>query len=101
MAVVRLITRTKWRLALLIGVIGIAGFGVGVMLPATTPANASVRKSTPPEAFKSGSQLSVPLLREMAKTLERIDGRLQRIEQAVLREAGKQPTSRPASSERK
>jgi hypothetical protein len=93
--------QNKWRLALLIGMVGIAGMGVGVMLPATTPASASVRRTTPPEAFKSGSQLSVPVLREMARTLERIDSRLQRIEQALLKATDQQQPSRPASSERR
>jgi hypothetical protein len=98
MAAIRLLTRTRWRLVLLMGVIGMAGIGVGFMLPAPAPANPSVRRSAPPEAFKSGSQLSVPVLKEMAQTLQRIDSRLQRIEQAVL-DAARTQTSRPATSE--
>lgn len=101
MATFRRLTKIKWRLALLIGMVGMAGMGIGVMLPATAPANPSVHRSAPPEAFKSGSQLSVPVLREMAQTLQRIDGRLQRIEQAVLKAAADGQPSRPANSERR
>jgi hypothetical protein len=101
MATFRRLTQIKWRLALLIGMVGIAGIGIGIMLPATAPANPSVRRTAPPEAFKSGSQLSVPVLREMAQTLQRIDDRLQRIEQAVLKAAAGEQPSRTTRSERR
>ena len=113
MVAVRLLTRRKRHWALLIGMLGIAGVGVGFLLPAAAPASPGIRKTTPPEAFKSGGERSVPLLREIettlarsnersekvlreiATTLERIDTRLQRIEQAVLRTANKEQTAGP------
>lgn len=99
MVLVRLMTRRKWSWALLIGLIGMAGVGAGLAAPAS-PVD---RRAPPPVAFMSGSERSVPILREIAQTLEsgnehseavlreiattleRIDTRLQRIEQAVLR----------------
>ena len=115
MVLVRLLTRRKWHWALLIGMISIAGVGAGFTLPAAAPASPGIRKATPPEAFKSGGERSVlvlreiektleggnqrseKVLREIATTLERIDTRLQRIEQAVLSAANKERTSRPPS----
>ena len=101
MALVRLLTRTKWRLALLVGIIGIAGIGGGLTLSAAAPTSQGGGRSTPPQAFKSGGQLSVPVLREIADTLERIDTRIQRIEQAVLSAANKEQPSQRESQDRR
>ncbi len=115
MAIARLLIRRKWHWALLIGLIGAAGIGAGFTLPAAAPAASGIRKTTPPEAFKSGGERSVVVLREIAKTpeggnqrsekvlgeiattLQRIDTRLQRIEQAVLSAAAKERTSQPSN----
>ena len=116
---VRLLTRRKWHWALLIALISIAGAGAGFTLPAAAPASQEIRKATTPEAFKSGGERSVPVLREIAgtlesgnqrsekvlreivRTLERIDTRLQRIEQAVVGAANKERTLHPASPNRR
>jgi hypothetical protein len=50
----------------------------------------------PPPAFKSGDQLSVPILNEIAATLNRIDGRLAKLE-VVFNELSK-PQPRSATS---
>ena len=101
MVLVRLLTRTKWRLVLLVGIISIAGFGAGLTLPALEPAGPMIQKWSPPEAFKSGGELSLPILREIAKTLERIDSRLQTIEKVVLGAANNEQTSQPESPNRR
>lgn len=119
MVLVRLLTQGKWHWALLIGMISIAGVGAGFTLPAAAPASPGIRKGPTPEAFKSGGERSVIVLREIAKTLEsgnersekvlreiattleRIDTRLQRIEQAVLRAANKERTSRPPGPDKR
>lgn len=113
MVLVRMLTRRKWSWLPLIGLIGVAAIGVGLTLPATAPARAADRRAAPPAAFLSGSERSVPILREIAErlesgnqhsetvlreiatTLERIDTRLRRIEQAMLSEAAKQRASQP------
>ncbi len=115
MVSVRLLTRRKWHWASLIGMIGVAVVGAGFTLSATAPASPGTRRTTPPEAFKSGGERSVIVLREIAKTLdggnqrsekvlreiattlERIDTRLQRIERAVLNAAAKERTSQPSN----
>jgi hypothetical protein len=101
MAAVRLLTRSRWRWALLAGIVFLGGIGAGLALPAAAPASPGGRQAPPREAFKSGSERSVPLLREIAQTLDRMDTRLQRIEQAVLSAAGKQQASPAASRERR
>ena len=119
MVLVRLLTQTKWRLALLVGIVGIAGVGAGFMSPAAAPANSGIRKANPPEAFKSGGERSVVVLGAIEKTLaggnqrsekalgeilttlERIDTRLQTIERAVLSADKREPASRPVSPNRR
>ncbi len=112
---VRLLTRRRWHWGLLVGLIGIAAVGAVSMLPTAAPAGQGIRKTTPPEAFKSGGERSVIVLREIEKTLEagnvqsekvlreiaatlaRIDTRLQRIEQAALKAADRERSLRSAN----
>jgi hypothetical protein len=119
MVLVRVLTRTKWRLAFLIGIVSIAAVGAGLTLPAAAPADPGTRKAPPPVAFKSGGERSVIVLREIQKaleggnersekalgeiaaTLERIDTRLQRIEKAVISVAGREPSMRQAGPNRR
>jgi hypothetical protein len=42
-----------------------------------------VRSGPPPTAFQSGSQLSVPILKEIASTLHQMDARLAKLEIAA------------------
>lgn len=46
---------------------------------------ADVTKTPPREAFKAGSERAESTLREIADLLKKIDGRLERIEQAAAR----------------
>ena len=58
-------------------------------LPKAAPAD-PVRPTSSPQYFKSGSERSLPVLVEIKETLERIDSRLQRIEEAVVSAARNQ-----------
>jgi|GEM_PF-6726081 len=59
-----------------------------LFLPAAAPdARAEGRAQPTPRAFLSGGERSEIILREIAETLRRIDGRLERLEKAVF-EAG-------------
>jgi hypothetical protein len=82
------------------GAIGLAllcaGALAGAALPAAKVAQGEVRSGPPPQAFKSGGQLSVPVLQEIAATLRQIDARLARLE-AV---AQKMQTPRQASNDK-
>jgi hypothetical protein len=53
---------------------------VGASITATRQAQAEIRATPPPQAFQSGGQLSVPVLKEIAATLRQIDSRLARLE---------------------
>jgi hypothetical protein len=78
------------------GAIGLAllcaGFLIGGAIPSARIAHGEVRTGPPPEAFQSGGQLSVPVLKEIAATLRQIDSRLARLETV----AQKMQTVRPA-----
>jgi hypothetical protein len=73
--------------ALLVG----AGIVLGAALRMTSEARAELRGTPTPQAFQTGGQLSVPLLKEIAATLHQMDGRLARLESA----AQKLQTTRP------
>ncbi|MCI0334349.1 MAG: hypothetical protein L0228_14120 [Planctomycetes bacterium] len=57
-----------------------AGMAAGAVLQFSNTAWGEVRTGPPPTAFQSGSQLSVPILKEIAATLHQMDGRLARLE---------------------
>jgi hypothetical protein len=69
------------------GAIGLALVGAGVLAGGTIPsvklAHGELRSGAPPQAFQSGAQLSVPVLREIAATLQQIDSRLARLEKVA------------------
>lgn len=60
-----------------------AGCLVGGTIPAMRTAQAEVRPGAPQQAFQTGGQLSVPVLKEIAATLHQIDARLARLETAA------------------
>lgn len=69
-------------------------------LPSASP-DARAQGATPPapRAFLSGGERSEIILREIAETLRRIDGRLERLEKAVFEaEPAGAPTGEPAES---
>ncbi|HEX2474091.1 MAG TPA: hypothetical protein VHK01_05070 [Lacipirellulaceae bacterium] len=57
-----------------------AGAIAGAAMTSTREAHAEVRATPQPQAFQTGGQLSVPVLKEMAATLHQIDSRLARLE---------------------
>ncbi len=61
--------------ALLVG-----GMIAGASVPTTNVAHGELRATPQPQAFQSGGQLSVPVLKEIAATLHQIDSRLARLE---------------------
>jgi hypothetical protein len=61
--------------ALLVG-----GVVVGTSLESSNQALGEVRTGPPPTAFQSGSQMSVPILKEIASTLHKMDARLAKLE---------------------
>jgi hypothetical protein len=72
------------------GAIGLALVGAGVLAGGTVSsvqiAHGELRHGTPPPpAFQSGAQLSVPVLREIAATLQQIDARIERLETMAKR----------------
>ena len=66
------------------GLFGLALVSAGVIGGAATApsrqAQAEIRTTPPPQAFQSGGQLSVPVLKEIAATLRQIESRLARLE---------------------
>src|SRR5262245_27354488 len=62
-----------------------AGLLAGTLIPPPGTVWGEVTQPPPPNQFKSGDQLSVPILRDISATLHQIDGRLSRLE-AVFKE---------------
>jgi hypothetical protein len=66
---------------------GVALIALGIVLGSASirPSTAwgEIRMQPPAEHFKSGDQLSVPLLQEISATLRQIDARLARLEAAA------------------
>jgi len=57
-----------------------AGVLAGAALPPTGTARGEVQSAAQPQHFQSGSQLAVPVLKEIAATLQQMDARLARLE---------------------
>ena len=69
-----------------------------VLLPRPSgDARAEIREQAVPQAFLSGAARNETLLREIADTLKRIDGRLERLERAVY--TAQEEKSQPAAQE--
>jgi hypothetical protein len=77
------------------GAIGVVLVMAGVLAgggwPSAKVAQGEIRTTAPPPPFQSGSQQSVPVLKEIAATLRQIDSRLARLESV----AQKLQTSKP------
>lgn len=80
--------RARWS-AMLMLLLG-AGIAVGFMA-STAPAESRRKAEESPPHFKSGSERSLPILRDIESTLDRIDGRLERLEKLVAKAAQQQP----------
>lgn len=92
----------RWRMPR-IGPAGlvIAGLAVGYLagISSAPIAQAEVTEEPRREAFKAGSVLNEPVLREIAATLVRIETRMDRIEKTMNPQAAaKQVTVKPSST---
>ena len=77
----RTVGRPAWA-----GWIACAAMAIPVLIVLAHPgavAEGEVREIPPPQAFLSGGARTEPILREIAETLKRIDGRLEKLERAV------------------
>jgi hypothetical protein len=81
-AIAREIRMTQFGLGRLGAALALVASGamIGAGLSASNEAQGEVRTTPPPQAFQSGGQLAVPVLKEMAATLHQIDARLARLE---------------------
>jgi hypothetical protein len=77
----------SWRIqSIVLALVVLAiGYTLGTMSSLPGSVHADVRKTPPRQAFQSGGERSEVVLREIAGTLKRIDGRLERIEKTVAR----------------
>ena len=57
-----------------------AGMLAGAAVSTSNEARGEIRGTPEPQAFQSGGQLSVPVLKEISATLHQIDARLARLE---------------------
>ena len=80
--------RTTWRSALTAGVLLVAGILIGSATSPPQTAWGEVQPSAEPNMFQSGSQISVPILKDIAGTLHQMDARLARLE-AIARQLEK------------
>jgi hypothetical protein len=72
----------------------VAGVFAGGAVTSAKVAHGEIRQTAPPQAFQSGGQLSVPVLKEIAATLRQIDSRLARLESV----AQKLQTTKPGTT---
>lgn len=81
------IVGSRWgraaRTAVFSAALVLCGVGVWAVAPAQTVIRSD--KETATQHFKSGGQISATELKEIAQTVKQIDGRLERIERALLR----------------
>jgi hypothetical protein len=61
-------------------VLVVTGVMVGSTLPTTKQARGELQLTPEPDSFKTGGQLSVPILKDISTTLHQIDERMARIE---------------------
>ncbi|MCA9076292.1 MAG: hypothetical protein KDA93_14780 [Planctomycetaceae bacterium] len=76
-------TSPAWSRVATIGLVLLAGYFMGRVTSGPSIAHADVRQTPRREAFQSGDELSVGVLKEISATLKRIDGRLERMEQQI------------------
>ena len=86
------------RLVLAVALV-ITGVVVGSVAPNAKQARGEVRLTPEPDSFKTGGQLSVPILKDISTTLHQIDARLSRME-AVFQKLSTMRGSKVESSDR-
>ncbi len=84
-------TWKRWTTSAALVAMGIAG---GSLFQSSNTALGEVRSGPPPVAFQSGGQMSVPILKEIAATLNQMDGRLERLEGIAKRMQSPSATGR-------
>jgi len=88
----RQLAASPWRSAGRKAVLALLSLAVGIIVGANVPpptaANGQTITPAPPP-FKAGDQLALPILQDIAATLEQIDGRLERLEKFVLQRQSK------------
>jgi hypothetical protein len=67
-----------WLAAMLLG-----AFWLGAAVPPRTAATAEILQTESKEQFLAGDERSIPVLKEIAATVKRIDARLERIEKSL------------------
>lgn len=72
-----------WPRVLTLALVMAGGFLMGRVASEPAIVQADVRQTPRREAFQSGDELSVGILKEISSTLKRIDGRLERMERAI------------------
>jgi hypothetical protein len=70
---------TMRRLTTALTLVGV-GLISGLLIPPPGAVLGEVKEQPPAQAFQSGDQLALPILRDVANTLHQIDGRLSRLE---------------------
>ncbi|MEX2309473.1 MAG: hypothetical protein WD738_17870 [Pirellulales bacterium] len=71
---------TRLQRILLAMALVVSGVVAGAAVSISNEARGEIRATPQPQAFQSGGQLSVPVLKEIAATLHQIDARLARLE---------------------
>lgn len=71
---------TRLQRILLAMALVVSGVVAGAAVSISNEAHGEIRATPQPQAFQSGGQLSVPVLKEIAATLHQIDARLARLE---------------------
>ncbi len=75
--------RSRIKGSLLLAALMAGCLWVGAELRVESSARADSRTKPPPEHFQSGSERSIPILKEISATLKRIDAKLANIERAA------------------
>jgi hypothetical protein len=73
----------KWSHVTAAAALMIVGAIIGANVATNNIAHAEVRPAPEQPSFRSGDQISVPILREIAATLRQIDSRVARLETAA------------------
>ncbi|MBN1852757.1 MAG: hypothetical protein JW829_08530 [Pirellulales bacterium] len=83
---------TRWyrRIAMHVALV-LAGAWIGSLVGIPSMADAEVRKGNEPVAFKSGGERSEAVLRDIVVILNRMDGRMAKIEEILVQAANAHP----------
>jgi hypothetical protein len=75
--------KPRWQRVVIAVALATSGVIVGANMSTTNVAHGEVTGTPERPAFQSGGQQSVPILREIASTLQQMDARLARLETAA------------------